>query len=153
VGALIPLRIGGKIGTASGQPVDVQALVTAVRHDAFQHGLGGVFSEALGSAVALRVDGIEIVLNTIRQQVFSQECFTELGIDLARQRLVVLKSTRHFRARFDALAAETIFCETPGTLNGNLASLPYQQLRRPIWPLDDLTDCGCEQTRTAHDEA
>jgi microcystin degradation protein MlrC len=153
VGALIPLRIGGKIGKASGDPVDVLAQVTAVRHDARQHGLGGSFSEALGSAVALRVDGIEIVLNTIRQQVFSKECFSQLGIDVLNKRLVVVKSTRHFRAWFDAIAAETIFCETAGTLNGQLASLPYRQLRRPIWPLDEVSDCGHEQTIGArHDE-
>jgi microcystin degradation protein MlrC len=149
VGALIPLRIGGKIGKTSGDPVDVLALVTAARHDARQHGLSGSFSEALGGAVALRVDGIEIVLNTIRQQVFSQECFTQLGIDLTGKRLVVVKSTRHFRAWFDPIAAETIFCDTPGTLNGELSSLPYRHIRRPVWPLDELDDCGCEQTTGA----
>jgi microcystin degradation protein MlrC len=146
VGATIALRVGGKIGKASGQPVDVMALVTAVRHDARQHGLGGSFSEALGSAVALRVDGIEIVLNTKRQQVFSKECFTELGIDVLNKSLVVVKSTRHFRAWFDAIASDTIFCETAGTLSGKLANLPFQHLRRPMWPLDEVQECGRDQT-------
>lgn len=142
VGAELPLRIGGKVGPASGAPVDVLARVTAARRDAHQHGLAGRFTEALGDAVALHVDGIDIVLNTRRQQVFSPECFTELGIGLVDKRLVVVKSTRHFRACFDPIAARTVFCDAPGTLNSDLAHLPYAHLRRPIWPLDDMRADG-----------
>jgi microcystin degradation protein MlrC len=140
VGAEIALRIGGKVGPASGQPVDVLARVLAVRSDAHQHGLAGKYTEALGDAVAIRAGGIDIVLNSKRQQVFSPECFTELGIDLSSKRLVVVKSTRHFRACFDPIAAETIFCDAPGTLNSDLARLPYVHLRRPIWPLDEVSE-------------
>jgi microcystin degradation protein MlrC len=146
VGATLPLRIGGKVGKASGLPVDVLATVTAVRRDARQHGLAGRFTEALGDAVALRAAGIDIVLNTRRQQVFSPECFTQLGIDLTAKRLVVVKSTRHFRAHFDAIAAATIVCDAPGALNSDLAQLPYAQLARPIWPLDPVDD-GMQTTR------
>jgi microcystin degradation protein MlrC len=140
VGAELPLRIGGKVGKASGLPVDVLATVIAVRRDARQHGLAGRFTEALGDAVAIRAAGIDIVLNTRRQQVFSPECFTQLGIDLAGKRLVVVKSTRHFRAHFDAIAAATIICDAPGALNSDLARLPYAHLQRPMWPLDPIDD-------------
>lgn len=140
VGAQVALRIGGKVGPGSGQPLDVLATVTAVRSDARQHGLAGEFTEALGNAVALRVGGIDIVLNTARQQVFSPECFTQLGIDLQGKRLVVVKSSRHFRARFDAIASATIICDAPGALGSDLARLPYQHIERPVWPLDDIAD-------------
>jgi microcystin degradation protein MlrC len=146
VGAELPLRIGGKVGKASGLPVDVLATVTAVRHDARQHGLAGRFTEALGDAVAIRAAGIDIVLNTRRQQVFSPECFTQLGIDLASKRLVVVKSTRHFRAHFDAIAAATIICDAPGALNSDLARLPYAHLARPMWPLDPIDETPGEAT-------
>ena len=143
-GAELMLRIGGKVGPGSGQPVDVLATVTAIRHDARQHGLAGRFTEALGDAVAVRAAGIDIVLNTRRQQVFSPECFTQLGIDLAGKRLVVVKSTRHFRAHFDAIAASTIICDAPGALNSDLAQLPYAHLARPMWPLDAVDEPGAE---------
>lgn len=142
VGAELMLRIGGKVGAGSGMPVDVLATVTAVRRDARQYGLSGSFTEALGDAVAVRAGGIDIVLNTRRQQVFSPECFTGLGIDLASKRLVVVKSSRHFRARFDPIAAATIICDAPGALNSDLARLPYVRLARPIWPLDTVDGEG-----------
>ena len=138
VGAELQLRIGGKVGPGSGAPLDVRATVLAVRTDACQHGLAGNLSEPLGDAVAIRVDGIDVVLNSIRQQVFSPECFTALGIDLASKRLVAVKSTRHFRARFDPIASRTVFCDAPGALNSDLARLPYAHLRRPVWPLDPI---------------
>jgi len=137
VGAELPLRVGGKVGPASGQPVDLLATVTAVRRDARQHGLAGQYTEALGDAVAICAEGIAIVLNTRRQQVFSPECFTELGIDLSTKRLVVVKSTRHFRACFDPIAARTLIVDAPGALHSDLARLPYVHLQRPVWPLDD----------------
>jgi microcystin degradation protein MlrC len=138
VGARLMLRIGGKVGPMSGAPVDVEAEVLAVRDDAFQRGLGGELTERLGLAAAVRAGGIDIVLNSIRQQVFSTECFTELGVDLAEKAVVVVKSIQHFRASFDRIAAGTISCAAPGTLDVNLEDLPYRRLSRPIWPLDPL---------------
>lgn len=151
VGAEIALRIGGKVGPGSGNPLDVRATVTAVRADACQHGLAGELSEPLGDAVAIRVDGIDVVLNSIRQQVFSPECFTALGIDLASKRLVAVKSTRHFRARFDPIAGRTVFCDAPGALNSDLARLPYAHLRRPVWPLDPVDPL--DFSKTEHGDA
>ncbi len=138
VGARLPLRLGGKVGPLSGDPVDLDVEVLAVRDDARQRGLGGELTEPLGLAVALRAGGIDIVVNSHRQQVFSPECFTALGIDLAAKDLVVVKSTQHFRAGFDPVARATFYCDAPGSLNGDLPSLPYRHLRRPVWPLDPV---------------
>jgi microcystin degradation protein MlrC len=118
--------------------LDVDAEVTAVGHGLNQIGPGGMGTEPMGLSVALRVGGVDIVLNSIRQQVFSTNPFTDLGIDLASKALVVVKSSQHFRAAFDLIASSTVYCNAPGSLNLNLATLPYQHIQRPIWPLDDV---------------
>ena len=99
----------------------------------------------MGLTVAIRVDGIEIVLNSIRQQTFSPNCFTDLGIELATKNLVVVKSSQHFRTGFDPIAAATVYCNAPGSLNLDLTRLPYAHIRRPIWPLDPLQSSDLEQ--------
>ena len=104
VGARIALRIGGKVGPQSGAPIDALVEVLAVRHDARQPHAGGG-GDPMGLSVAVRAFGIEMVLNSIRHQTFSPECFTELGIDLRSKGLIVVKSSQHFRARFDEIAA------------------------------------------------
>lgn len=142
VGARLRLRIGGKVGPQSGLPLDVDATVLCVRTDLSQPGLGGNGLDPLGLAVAIRIggiDGINVVLNSVRQQVFSPECFTGLGIDLAARDLVVVKSTQHFRAGFDRIAAATVYCDTPGSLSVCIAAIPYRHISRPIWPLDAMT--------------
>lgn len=136
VGARLPLRLGGKVGPRSGDPVDLDVEVLACRSDARQRSLTPGGSDPLGAAVAVRAQGIDIVLNSTRQQVFSPECFTEFGIDPRAKRLVVVKSTQHFRSGFDALAAAVIYADSPGSLASDLSGLPYQHLPRPVWPLD-----------------
>jgi microcystin degradation protein MlrC len=92
--------------------------------------------DPLGASVALRIQGVDVVLNSTRQQVFSPDCFTELGLDLATKRLVVVKSTQHFRAGFDPLVVQVVYADTPGSLRVELGELPYRHLRRPLWPID-----------------
>jgi len=136
VGARLPLRIGGKVGPMSGDPVDLDVEVLACRSDARQRSLTPGGTDPLGPAVAVRAQGMAIVLNSIRQQVFSPACFTELGIDPAAMRLVVVKSTQHFRSGFDAMASAVVYADSPGSLQANLHELPYQHLPRPVWPVD-----------------
>ncbi len=142
VGARLALRIGGKVGPQSGDPLDVMAEVMAVQQDPYQIGVGGQGREPMGLSVAIRVAGIEIVLNSIRQQMFSPNPFSDLGIDLASKRIVVVKSSQHFRTGFDPIASATVYCNAPGSINLDFASLPYAHVRRPIWPLDDLTSAN-----------
>jgi microcystin degradation protein MlrC len=139
VGSTLQIRIGGKTGPLSGMPVDIEATVLAVRDDATQRGLDGKGRDPLGLAVALKRGSITIVVNSIRQQTFSPDCFTELGIELSDKRLVVVKSSQHFRGAFDRIASSTVYCDAPGSLNTNLSALPYRFLQRPVWPLDPIS--------------
>ncbi|MDR7333609.1 M81 family metallopeptidase [Roseateles asaccharophilus] len=136
VGARLPLRIGGKVGPMSGDPVDLDVEVLACRADAHQRSLTPGGKDALGAAVAVRAQGVDIVLNSTRQQVFSPDCFKELGVEPTAKRLVVVKSTQHFRSGFDAMAASVVYADTPGSLASDLGRLPYKHLPRPVWPLD-----------------
>lgn len=129
VGARLPMRLGGKVGLLSGDPVDADVEVRCVREDVRQRNLNGEAVDSIGLAAALRVGGIDVVVNSIRQQVFSTECFTELGIDVARKSVIVLKSSQHFRASFDRIAGQTLYCNAPGALNLDLAAMPYRNVR------------------------
>jgi microcystin degradation protein MlrC len=128
VGANLPLRIGGKVGPLSGDPVDLECEVIAVRDDARQAMFSSEPNAPLGLTVGLRAGGIELVINSIRQQVLDTRCFTEVGIDPASKSIVVVKSSQHFRALFDPIARATIYCNAPGSLNLDLAQMPYRHL-------------------------
>ena len=91
----------------------------------------------------LRKNGdVDIVLTNQRNQVISPDVFTQVGIDPAAKGIVVVKSSQHFRAGFDPIATETIYCDTPGTLNIDFATMPFERIPRPVWPLDDIPEDG-----------
>jgi len=136
-GGRIPLRIGGKAGPMSGDPLDVIAEITCVRDDAMQALFGkGEPNYRLGKSAAIRVEGVQIVLNSSRQQVFSTHCFSEHGIDPLRTQLLVVKSTQHFMNGFGPIAANVVRCEGPGTMSPDLSVFPYRKVRRPLLGLD-----------------
>ncbi|MFZ1104794.1 MAG: M81 family metallopeptidase [Hyphomicrobiaceae bacterium] len=137
-GARLKLRIGGKLGATSGDPIDVDATVTRVVRDATQEGLGGTVG--MGDSAAIRVGGpnvgIDIVLISKRTQPFSPTAFTAVGVDPAARRYVVVKSMNHFRAGFEPIAKAILYVAAPGAIDFDYRRIPYTRLRRPIYPLD-----------------
>jgi len=136
-GSRLALRLGGKVGPMSGEPLDVEAEVLCVREDARQAWFAlGEPRAALGRSAALRVAGIDIVVNSERQQVFDPRVFTAHGIDPRKCKYVVVKSTAHFQNGFAPLAARILLCESPGSLTFDPAHLPYRKVPRPLYPID-----------------
>ncbi|HRO01982.1 MAG TPA: M81 family metallopeptidase [Terricaulis sp.] len=140
-GARLPLRVGGKVGVWSGDPVDLDATIVRLRTDATQPHIA-TGQTALGRTALISANGVEIILNDIRQQPFSPEGLIAAGMDVWSKRILVVKSTHHFYAGFSHRAGAIIYCDTPGALNGDVAGRPYKRLRRPIWPLDDIQSIG-----------
>ncbi|WP_372784617.1 M81 family metallopeptidase [Phenylobacterium sp.] len=124
VGATLRLRIGGKSGPASAEPLDVVATVRAVRERHSQAGLGTSRS-GMGLSVWIEVAGIDVVLISIRTQVFSPDAFTGLGIVLADKKMVAVKSSQHFQTGFAPIAARIIPVATQGAIQMDFATLPY----------------------------
>lgn len=126
VGATLSIRLGGKMGPASGDPLDVVATVRGVDEDHWQIGLGGATTR-LGTSVWIEVAGIELVVASVRVQTFEPRVFTGLGIDLPALRMAAVKSSQHFRSRFEPISSNIIWVGTPGVLDMDFANLPYRR--------------------------
>jgi microcystin degradation protein MlrC len=133
VGATFDLRIGGKCGTASGEPVDLKVTVRAVANEHSQGGLSGGRAQ-LGASAWVSAGGIDIILNSTRSQVFQPDAFTGLGLTLADKRIVVVKSTQHFHAGFAPIAAEIRYVAAPGAIGPDFANIPFTRRTTPYWP-------------------
>lgn len=134
-GAELDMRIGGKIGPLSGQPIDLRCVVKAVHADLVMTGLAGM-PTPLGDCVLLEADGIDIVLTTLRNQAMGTDVFTQLGCDLAKKKIIVVKSAQHFYASFSKVAKHVLYVSAPGAVARDLTTLTYRKARRPKWPLD-----------------
>ncbi len=134
LGARIALRFGGKIGAASGMPVDAEVTVTGLARDCRQS--FGPTTGKLGDCACIRVGGIDVVLITIRSQATGLELFRNVGIEPAEKKLLVVKSTNHFHAAFGPIAAKVLYVESDGPLPRSYTRIPYTRVQRPIWPLE-----------------
>ena len=96
---------------------------------------------ALGPMALLNLDGIRVVVVSIRQQCKDTAMFEVFGIDIAKERSVIVKSRGHFRAAFDLLFSDDriIEVDVPGLTTPILSRVPYRNVPRPIFPLDAET--------------
>jgi microcystin degradation protein MlrC len=135
VGATLMLRIGGKIGPLSGQPLDLQVTVKALQPDMVMTGLSNT-PTALGDCALVEAAGVQIVLISLRNQAMGTDLFTHLGVDLGAKKIIVVKSSQHFYAAFSRVAQHVIYVAAPGAVTVDLKTLPYKKIRRPKWPID-----------------
>ena len=135
VGARLNLRIGGKIGPLSGDPLDLAVTVQALRPDMFMTGLSNT-PTALGDCALVESDGVQIVLISVRNQALDTDLFTKLGVDLSAKKIIVVKSSQHFYASFSKVAKKVIYVGAPGAVTLDLKTLPYRRIQRPKWPID-----------------
>jgi microcystin degradation protein MlrC len=140
VGATMTLSVGGKIDLRHGAPLAVTGRVRTLSDGRFMHkgpmfrGLEG----RLGPTAVLDVDDVKIILISNRWQTLDPEMIRFVGIDPLGERLLVVKSTIHYRAAFEPLAQGIIEVDAPGLSSSNLRRFDFTRVRRPIFPLDDL---------------
>ena len=133
-GVELDLRIGGKMGPMSGDPVDLRVRVGKIARNATQVFADGL--SPLGNSVALHgPNGIDIVVISHRTQTFGPQVFTNVGIDPTQKKILVVKSMQHFYAGFAPLAAKILYVAAPGALVPDFKQLPYKHANRNIWPL------------------
>ncbi|MED5406389.1 MAG: MlrC C-terminal domain-containing protein, partial [Pseudomonadota bacterium] len=132
-GAQLSLRIGGKVGPDSGDPLDLSITVRRIILEAAQ--TFGRARQHMGQAVWLTCDGeVDIFLNTVRTQTFHPDAFEQFGIDLAQKKIVVVKSTQHFYAGFAPIAESVLYVAAPGAIPMNFSEIPFKKFTDPYWP-------------------
>ncbi|WP_417818449.1 M81 family metallopeptidase [Tritonibacter scottomollicae] len=134
-GADLDLRFGGKTSAHAGAPIDAKVTVTRLQRDAVQS--FGTSVVPLGDCAVIRIGDLDIVLNTNRSQTFSPDLFTNLGIDIAKKRIVIVKSTNHFHGAFAPVAGEILYAAVDGPYPNNPAHTDYTHLTRALWPRVD----------------
>jgi microcystin degradation protein MlrC len=130
-GAQLAVRLGGKLGPSSGDPVDLEVTVVAVR-DEYMHKLpqksGSSVSFRAGTVAALRCGGIDIVVSSERCQCVSPEIFTDLGIDPTLKQVLIPKSSQHFYGAFSPIARDVIYMSAPGAVAPDPRYIRYRRV-------------------------
>ena len=138
IGARFETALGGKMGFPGVEPYRGEFEVEALGDGRFVFtGDMNKNSQAeLGSMALLRVvdenSDVRVVVGSSRAQCLDQAMIRHLGIEPAAQRILVVKSTVHFRADFDPIAAETLVALAPGANSCRLTELAFENLRAGV---------------------
>ena len=130
-GAVITAALGAKSGLPGHTPLTGTYRVERLGDGRFT-ATGPMyrgFRMRLGPMALLNLDGVRIAVASAKQQAADQAMFRHLGVEPADLKILVLKSSVHFRNDFTDVAHEILVVKAPGPGIADPQELPYKRLR------------------------
>jgi microcystin degradation protein MlrC len=130
-GAELELHLGGKHGIEGDAPFPGMFTVKRLSDGRFTTTGKSIPGRQinLGPTALLTIGGIDIVVASRRMQAFDQDIFKHIEVEPAEQKILVLKSTCHFRADFEPIAEQVLIAVAPGAHVVDSTTYPFQYLR------------------------
>jgi microcystin degradation protein MlrC len=134
VGATVTLSLGGKSGIPGDAPYTETFVVEKLSDGRFiaPGPYYGGREMDMGASAALRIGDVRIVVSSYKAQLADQAMYRFVGIEPTQQKILVNKSSVHFRADFEPIAEKLMICAAPGAMPADTASLPWTRLRPGI---------------------
>lgn len=136
-GVAIDVQLGGRAALPAerlGEPWCGEAVVEQLGDGQFT-GSGPMWGGSpidLGPTALLRIGDVRVVVASRKMQAADQAIFAHVGVDPSATSILVLKSSVHFRADFQAMAHRVLVVASPGLVTARLEDLPYQHLRHGV---------------------
>jgi microcystin degradation protein MlrC len=140
VGATLKMQIGRAVRTWSGEhtdpPVSVEARVLAVSDGVVpMHGpMTAGATMQLGASACVEVQGIRVLLSSAKAQMLDLDLYRFLGVEPREMKLLVNKSSVHFRAAFGPIASSILVAKAPGPMAADPGDLPWKKLSAATAP-------------------
>jgi len=129
VGATVPCSFGGK---SDGAPIQVTAKVLKLT-DGKVICTGPMAKgnpASLGPTALVEVaPGITVIVVSKKSQAYDQALFRHVGVEPADCKVLVLKSSVHFRADFQPISEKVIVAIAPGPVVADPSVFPFKNLR------------------------
>ncbi len=143
VGNEITLDLGGKIDMPAigrdGEPLRVTGRVRALTDGQFPVTvpMGRGTTTDMGASAVLEVGSVKIVVISRNVEPWDPGCFRSVGIEPTHMRYLILKSRIHYRAGFHDISRRDIACNGVGVTSSDNSLFSFENVRRPIYPLDE----------------
>ena len=121
IGAELTLSVGGKLDRVNGFPLEVT---------------GRVISMNPPRIVVFQVGGVQLVLTADRMPFLDLGAFDEANVNPSEHEIVVVKHG-YLAPELREIAGTALMAISPGCTTLALETLPYERIRRPLFPLDE----------------
>jgi microcystin degradation protein MlrC len=119
-----------KLGAASGHPFEGSFVVESL--SAGRCMLDGPMMRGttieLGRVACLRIDDIRVVVCSTTAQMIDRNLYRLVGIQPEDMKILVNKSSVHFRADFEPIAEAVLVAKAPGPVKADPGDLPWTSL-------------------------
>ena len=123
LGAEVDLEIGGKLDYRNSQPLFINGTVVYIKaHDD-------------NPQVVLRTGGISTILTTKRTPFHRRQQFLDLNLNPEDYKIIAVK-IGYLVPELKAMARKAYLALSPGAVNQDIRSLPYERIERPFYPFD-----------------
>jgi len=93
----------------------------------------------MGRTVVLNINkNIYLLVTEFPSYTIDPEQYRSVGLEPRDMKIVVVKSPNLFRASYQSIAKEIIMLDTPGISWAKLTSMPLKNIKRPMYPFDDI---------------
>ncbi len=138
----VNLTVGGKSDDQHGSPVPIRGRIRLIHNGYYEeteprHGGQRYQDQGVTAVVEIEEKNL-IVLTSKRQVPFSLHQLLSLGIDPRQMKHIVVKAAIAYRAAYEPIAGKLIEVDTPGLTAVNPLHFTYQNVRKPIFPLDSI---------------
>jgi microcystin degradation protein MlrC len=99
----------------------------------YSRGLAG----DLGTSAVLGIGELRVVVHARPVGLIDAEPYVGAGLDPSAAEVLQAKSHISYRTGFAPLTDRSIVADTPGPTTADLATLPWRNRPRPLWPLED----------------
>ena len=131
-GAEVTLMLGGKQDNIYSSPAEVTGEVLRV----LPHSPDRDLPQSMGLAAVLKAENIYVVVTERLGPGSSPIIYSGAGLDPGKAKILVAKSVVDFRAGYKDIAQCFLLGEAPGLCPSNLRLLRWENVPRPIFPLD-----------------
>jgi microcystin degradation protein MlrC len=130
-GATLRIALGGRSGPAGVTPLDATWKVAKLGSGKFRTtgSVVGGRDVDVGLMALLTLGGVSVAVTSKRMQAYDQAPFQHLGVEPARQKILALKSTCHYRGEFEPMAEAVIVVLAPGYYLADPTAYPFRRLR------------------------
>ncbi|MFT3817492.1 MAG: M81 family metallopeptidase [Rubrivivax sp.] len=138
IGATIDISLGAAVPTFTGQPSDpplrgrFKVLGLSDGRCTLTGPMMTGVSVQLGPSACLEIDGVRIAVVGGKKQLLDRELLRMVGIQHEQMRIVVVKSSNHFRADFTPHASAVLVAKAAGPMAADPADLPWTKLPASI---------------------
>jgi microcystin degradation protein MlrC len=138
VGAELDIALGAAVPTFTGErsdpPLRGRFKVTSVSTGSctLKGPMMTGLTVQLGASACLEIDGIRVAVTSGKKQLLDRELLRMVGIHAEQMRIVVVKSSNHFRADFQPHASHVLIAKAAGPMAADPADLPWRHLPSSI---------------------